>query len=306
MRISAAATFFNKQDFSHSLESYQQAIALDPKYASAYAGYASALDAASAFDIGTPEQLMPKALAAAQRAIQLDPQNGEAYTALGSVQTIYGWAWTAAEQNLTRGIALNPNDSIAEFKYAVYLDAMGHPQDAVTHMRRALQLDPLSFLVNRRLGATLYLARQYDEALAQLERAAEMEQHTASIENYLGLIYEQKGEQDEAVKHDLAALHEIQPQLDTAALQNTYERHGWESYWRALTHALLATSPRSCTAYEIGIDDLRFNDLDDAFESFQHALDSHCFNMALIRVDPLFDSVRNDSRYAALLTRMHQ
>jgi tetratricopeptide (TPR) repeat protein len=115
-----------------------------PHYASAYAGYASALDAATTYNIGTPEQLMPKAIAAAQRAIQLDPQNVEAYTALGSVQTIYEWDWTAAEQNLTRGISLNPSDSIAEFKYAVYLDAVGRPQDAVAHMRRALQLDPLS------------------------------------------------------------------------------------------------------------------------------------------------------------------
>jgi Flp pilus assembly protein TadD len=70
----------------------------------------------------------------------------------------------AAEQNLVHGIALNPNDSIAEFKYAVYLDALGRPQDAVTHMRRALQLDPLSFVINRRLGATLYLSRQFHGA----------------------------------------------------------------------------------------------------------------------------------------------
>jgi cytochrome c-type biogenesis protein CcmH/NrfG len=83
--------FFNKQDIAHSLESYQRAIALDPEYASAYAGYASALDAGSAFGIGTPAEFMPKALAAAQRAIQLDPLNGEAYTALGSVQTVYEW-----------------------------------------------------------------------------------------------------------------------------------------------------------------------------------------------------------------------
>ncbi len=199
--------FFNKQDFTHSLESFQQAIALDPNYASAYAGYASALDAATTFGIGAPEQLMPKALAAAQRAIQLDPQNGEAYTELGSIQTIYEWDWTAAEQNLTRGISLNPNDSLAEFKYAVYLDATGRPQDAVTHMRRALQLDPLSFLVNRRLGATLYLAREYDAALAQLQRAAEMEQQPGSIDNYVSLIYEMKGEHEKAVQHDLMALH---------------------------------------------------------------------------------------------------
>ena len=110
--------FFNKQDFRRSIESFQRAIALDPGYASAYAGYASALDSATTFDIDTPEHLMPKAVAAAQRAIQIDSQNGEAYTELGSIQTIYQWDWAAAEQNLLRGISLNPNDSIAEFKYA--------------------------------------------------------------------------------------------------------------------------------------------------------------------------------------------
>ena len=298
--------FFNKQDFAHSLESFQQAIALDPGYASAYAGYASALDAATTFGIGTPEQLMPKALAAAQRAIQLDPRNGEAYTALGSIQTIYQWDWTAAEQNLTHGISLNPNDSIAEFKYAVYLDAVDRPQDAVTHMRRALQLDPLSFFINRRLGATLYLARQYDAALAQLQRAAEMEHSPGSIDNYISLIYEQKGNHDEAVQHDLIALRAHLPQLDTAALLVEYQKQGWQSYWRARTHALLTTSAHPCTAYEIGVDDLRVNDLGHAFGSFQHALDTHCYSMVLIRADPLLDSVRQDSRYAALLKRMHQ
>lgn len=298
--------FFNKQDFSHSLESYQQAVALDPTFASAYAGYASALDAASTYSIGTPEQLMPKAISAAQRAIQLDPENGEAYTELGSIQTIYEWDWTAAEQNLTRGISLNPSDPIAEFKYAVYLDDVGRPKDAVTHMRRALQLDPLSFLVNRRLGVALYYDHEYDAALAQLQRAAEMEQLSGSVDKYMSLIYEQKGEHDEAVRHDLIALHEEEPQLDTAALLGVYRQHGWQSYWRARTRALRTTSSSPCTAYEIGIDDLRVNDLDHAFDSIQHALDSHCFSMAFIRVDPLFDSVRHDRRFAALLTRIHQ
>jgi len=298
--------FFNKQDIAHSLESYQRAIALDPEYASAYAGYASALDAGSAFGIGTPAEFMPKAMAAAQRAIQLDPQNGEAYTALGSVQTIYEWDWTAAEQNLARGIALNPNDSIAEFKYAVYLDAVGRPQDAVTHMRRALQLDPLSFVINRRLGATLYLARQYDDAIAQLGRAAEMEDRPGSIDNYMSLIYEQKGQQDEAVRHDVAALQEGYPKLDTAALPEVYRQHGWEAYWRARSRALLTIPATACTGYDIGIDDLRVGELGSAFDSFQHAVDNRCFYMALIRVDPLFDSVRQDPRYTTLLKRMRQ
>ena len=298
--------FFNKQDFAHSLEYFKQAVALDSGYASAYAGYASALDAATTYNMGTPEDLMPKAIAAAQRAIQLDPQNGEAYTELGSIQTIYSWDWHAAEQNLTRGISLNPSDSIAEFKYAMYLEAVDRPHDAVTHMRRALQLDPLSFLVNRRLGVALYYDRQYDAALAQLQRSSEMEQQSGSVEHYVSLIYEQKGDHDQAVRHNLITLHEDLPQLDTTAFLDVYQHRGWEAYWRARSRALQATSAGPCSAYEIGVDDLRVHDLDHAFESFPLAIDNHCFTMAFIRVDPLFDSVRHDSRYAALLARMHQ
>ncbi|MDE3200125.1 MAG: hypothetical protein KGN79_04320 [Acidobacteriota bacterium] len=298
--------FLNRQEFSRSLQYFQQAISLDPSYPSAYAGYATALDAAATFDIGPADKLMPEAIAAAQHAIQLDPENGEAYTALGSVQTIYSWNWAEADQNLTRGIALNPNDSIAEFKYAVYLDAVGRPQDAVTHMRRALQLDPVSFFVSRRLGATLYLARQYDAALAQFQRAAQMEDQPGTVDNYLSLIYEQKGDHDQAVQHDLIALKQTMPKIDEAALSAAYRQHGWQSYWVARNHALLNTPAHPCIAYQIGVDDLRLNDRDQAFDAFQHAIDGHCIYMAFIRVDPLFDSVRADPRYTALLTRIRQ
>ena len=298
--------FLNKQDIPHSLEYFQEAISMDPKYASAYAGYASALDSSSTFGFETPEDAMPKARAAALRAIELDPMNGEAYTALGSIQTIYQWDWTAAEQNLKRGISLNPNDSIAEFKYAVYLDAVDRPQDAVAHMRRAVQLDPLSFLMNRRLGATLYLAREYDAALAQLQRAAEMERLPGSIDNYVSLIYEQKGQQDLAVQHDLTALRADQPTWDVSALLVEYQRNGWQAYWRARAKALLGSPAGPCTAYEVGIDDVRVGERGQAFEFFNRALDRHCFYMALIQVDPLLDSVRQDPRYAALLRRIHQ
>jgi hypothetical protein len=133
-----------------------------------------------------------------------------------------------------------------------------------------------------------------------------MEQLSGSVENYVSLIYEQKGEHDEAVRHNLIALHENEPQLDTAALLGAYQQYGWQSYWRAHRRALLTISANPCIVYQIGIDDLRVNEVDHAFDSFQHALDNHCFNMALIRVDPLFDSVRYDSRYTALLARMHQ
>jgi len=298
--------FFNKQDLPHSLEYFEKAISLDPQYAAAYAGYATALDSAAAFGLEKPDEAMPKALDAAHRAIGLDPDNGEAYTELGSIQTIYTWNWSAAEQNLTHGISLDPNDAVAEFKYAVYLDAVGRPQDAVEHMNRAVQLAPLSFLINRRLGATLYLARRYDAALAQLQRAAEMEHRPASVDNYMSLIYEQKGDRDRAAQHDVTALQADYPGTNTEALLEAYERSGWKSYWRARNQALMTVPASPCMAYETGADDVRIDDLKDAFESFERAIEEHCYYMAMLRVDPVLDPVRADPRYADLLKRIHQ
>jgi hypothetical protein len=133
-----------------------------------------------------------------------------------------------------------------------------------------------------------------------------MEERHGSVDNYMSLIYEQKGERDLAVQHDVIALHEDWPGVDTDALLVMYQEHGWQAYWRARTRALLTTSVEPCTAYEIGVDDLRVNELDQAFDRFNQALDRHCFYMALIRVDPLLDPVRGDPRYVALLRRIHQ
>jgi TolB-like protein/DNA-binding winged helix-turn-helix (wHTH) protein/Tfp pilus assembly protein PilF len=298
--------FFQKQDLSRSVAYFQQAIAADPSYAAAYAGLADALDAEATMSAAGPQQTIPRALAAATRAIQLDPKNGEAYTALGSIQTIFEWKWPEAEQNLTRGIALSPSYSLGEMKYAVYLDAVGRPEDAVSHMRQALTLDPLSFFMNRRLGATLYLARHYDEALKQLARAGEMEpQMHGSVDNYISLAYEAKGMRDEAVAHDLLALRSNQPQVDTSSLDSTYRRNGWTAYWRARIEALSRYREEYCASYEDGVSYLRLGDRDRALASLGRAVDQQCYRVAWMKVDPELDSIRTDSRYIGLLQRVN-
>jgi tetratricopeptide (TPR) repeat protein len=183
---------------------------------------------------------------------------------------------------------------------------MARPEDAITHMRRAVDLDPMSFFMNRRLGATLYLDRHYDEALDQLRRAAEMEptQH-AAVDSYLSLAYEKKGMRDEAVEHDLAAVQDEFKSVDAMQLRLIYRREGWEAYWLARIKVLRSHSDYSCTPYDEGVSYLRLGDRDQAFSSFNRALDKHCFWMALIRVDPLMDSIRSDSRYTGLLQRLN-
>jgi len=298
--------FFQKQDIPRSAAYFQQAIAADPSYALAYAGLAETLDAESTMGGYNSKEIMPRAVAAATRAIQLDSRNGAAYTALGSIQTIYEWNWPAAQLNLTRGLALSPSYSLAEMKYAVYLDAVGRPEDAVSHMRQAVALDPLSFFMNRRLGATLYYARHYDEALKQLARAGEMEpQLHGSVDNYISLAYEAKGMREEAVAHDLLALRTDRRPVDTLSLESIYRKHGWNAYWTARLEALHTYRDEGCAPYDQGVSYLRLGNRDRALSSFGRAVDQHCFRVAFMKVDPQLDSMRIDSRYSGLLQRVN-
>ena len=83
----------------------------------------------------------------------------------GLIEMNYSKNWSAAGRDLENSIRLSPGNPLAEMQSSIYLDAVDRPEDAVTHMRQALRLDPLSFYMNRHLGSVLYLARHYDEAL---------------------------------------------------------------------------------------------------------------------------------------------
>jgi TolB-like protein/DNA-binding winged helix-turn-helix (wHTH) protein len=298
--------FLNKRDANKSVAYFRQAIALDPTYASAYAGLSDSFESQSLLDNARPEDVMPKALAAAKRAIELDPDDGEAYTALGGVETTYEWNWTAAEANLTRGIALSPSYSYAEMRFAVYLDSQNRPEEAVMHMRRALELDPLSFLINRHLGSTLFFARHYDEALDYLRRAGEMEpSRLGVVDNWISWIYEKKGMHDDAVTHDLMAIGGYVPQAETDHLRSTYQHAGWKAYWQARIDAMNSGPEAQCTPYDLGLGYLRLGDRDRALTSFNRAIDRRCFWMIWLKVDPMVDDIRTDPRYNDLLRRVN-
>ena len=112
--------------------------------------------------MGPTAELMQESFAAATQAVKLDPESGEAYAALGSLEMDYARDWSAAERDGERGIKLSPSYSMAETNYANYLLAVHREEEAVTHMRRALTLDPLSFLINRHFGSVLHFPPNYD------------------------------------------------------------------------------------------------------------------------------------------------
>ena len=296
----------NQRDIDKSVTYFQQAVALDSTYAGAYAGLAEALTTQALGRGSAQAHEQSQALAAAKRAIELDPESGEAYAALGLVEINFEKDWQAAGRDLEKGLALSPGNTLAEMQYAIYLDAMARPEEAVSHMRRALQLDPRSFLMNRHLGSTLYFARHYDEALFYLQRAMEMEPTRAEYaQAWIARCYELSLRLDDAERTDLQLLTSRIPEAKLAPLRLAHQRGGWKAYQIARVN-LIGKQPRNgCDLYEIGESYIRVGKPDQAFSWLGRGIEAGCFWADSLPVDPLLDAIRSDPRFPDLLRMAH-
>jgi TolB-like protein/Flp pilus assembly protein TadD len=298
--------FLNQREIDRSVSYLQQAVATDASYAPAYAGLAEALTTQGASGGSAHPDEQSRALAAAKRAIELDPGSGEAYAALGLVEINYGKNWAAAGRDLEKAIALSPGDSLAEMNYSIYLDAMGRPEDAVTHMRRALRLDPRSFLMNRQMGAVLYYARYYDEALTYLERAVEIEpSRFGYAQQWITYTYEMTRRSDDAERSDLLKLGIRIPAAKLAPLRLAYQRGGWKAYQAARIELITEQPESGCDLYEVGESYLRLGDKARAFSWLARGIEAGCYWADSVPVQPLLDSIRSDPRFPALLQLAH-
>ena len=297
--------FLGKREADKSATYFQRAISIDPSWSQAYSGLAEAFQTEGVLGMMPQTDAVVKTEAAARRAIELDPQNGQAYSTLGLTQGIFEWNWADAEKNLKRGTALSPSNSNAVFEYANYLVAMNRPEEAVWQMRRVLELDPQSFMMNRLFGETLYLARHYDEALTHLQQAEEMEPgKPTQILFWMSRIYEKKGMRDNAVDSDILSLGAYDA-ARTKKLRSIYERDGWSAYWEARMNTMLAHENDFCAPYDIAVNYVRLGKPDLAFPRIKTAIDQKCWQVSWLMADPMMDSIRNDPRYNDLLRSMN-
>ena len=298
--------YFDKRQAPKSAEQFQRAIDLSPAYASAYSGLAMALSNEALLGVARPEQVIPKAMAAVDKALQLDPNNGDAMIARGSIETAFLWNWDAAERDLTRGIALSPNNSYGRMMLSVYLDSIGRPEDAVKQMQQAVEIDPLSFYMARHYGSSLFYARHYDEALQQLQYARQMYPASAFVvDPWISRVYAKMGMYDDAVRYDLLGLQEDHSNHNFRRLTAAYRQNGWQAYWVARLQELHGESTDPLYNYDVGTTTMRAGRHDEAIRALKRATQEHCYWMGVALIDPALDDLRGDPGFSDLLAGLH-
>ncbi|HEY5940285.1 MAG TPA: protein kinase, partial [Gemmatimonadales bacterium] len=285
---------------------FEQAIEEDPGYALAYSGLADSY----ALDLdyrGAPVvEGMERAKAEARKAIALDETLAEAHTSLAWVTFIYDWDWVGAEREFNRAIELNPRYSTGRQWHSWFLVAMGRFEEALAEGRAAVELDPLSVSIRRSMGWLQYYARHFDAALDNLRRALVMNPTSEETHRLLGMVYAQQGLYDEAAASFREAVANSETDLlSFAGLGQVAALRGQVDEARAVLHEL---EERQRTRYVSPVApamiQLALGDVDASFDQLERAYRDRRGWLAYLRIEPIFDPLRSDPRFAALLQRM--
>ena len=294
------------EGISEAIRLFEQAIEEDPQYALAHTGLADAYALHVDYRAAPVTEGMRQARMQAEKAISLDERLAEAHTSLGWVTFIHDWDWVRAGREFQRAIELNPRYATARQWHAWYLTAMGRLGEAVAEAHRAVDLDPASVSIRRTLGWLYCIARQPDQAAAVAQRALVMNPEAQETYVILGIAEEQAGRFDTA----RAALGEAQS-------LSPEDTHVMVCQARLAMRAGHPEEARAIAARVRGLDRERYvspTDLaklaialgepDLAFEAIAKARAEHRGWLTYLRVDPLFDPIRGDPRFAVLLKEL--
>ena len=288
-----------------SIEYFTRATEKDPNYALAYAGLADAYLLLPPYSAGSPQDSFPKAKAAAKKAIELDETLAEAHTSLA--QALYfDWDFADADKEFQRAIRLNPNYATAHHWYGFGpLGGMQRFDDAITELKRAQELDPLSLIINTDLGYAYIFAGQYDKAIEQLRKTLEMDQSFYYAHWCLGLAYEMKGAFREAQGEYEKALQLNDDPYIIALLGHLFATSGDEDQaLKALRQLEEISRQRYVPPYSFAIVYAELNEKDQAFQWLEKCYQERCIQMIGIKFDPLIKNLRSDPRLAELGRRV--
>jgi tetratricopeptide (TPR) repeat protein len=289
-----------------SIKLFEQAIDLDPGYALAYSGVADAYLNLGGWGHLPFREAYPRARASASQALAIDADLAEAHVSLAMVYKEYDWDWSGAGREYERALELSPSYAIAHQWFGEYLAAVGRHEEAIAALKRAIELDPLSLIIHATLGRHgYYFARQYDQAMAQLQKTRELDDRFWVGRLWLGWTYANIGRLGEALA-ELQTARRLDDNLEiVAALGYTYGRAGQRLEAQQLLDELQQLSQRRYVSPMLGaLIATGMGEYDQAFQWLEQSYADRAQMMSELGAEPAFDPLRADPRFADLLRRV--
>jgi TolB-like protein/DNA-binding winged helix-turn-helix (wHTH) protein/Flp pilus assembly protein TadD len=301
--------FWNKrtaQGLRTAIDYFGRAIEIDPRYAEAYAGLADAYAIAGDWKMGVlpPQDAFARATAAAAEALALDDTLSEAHTSLALALDLYGWNWVAAEAEYKHAIQLNPGYATAHQWYSWHLFMVGSNTEAMSELKKAENLDPLSLIIKTDIADALCVAHRYDEAVEQSEKALKMDPNFAVGHYERGQALAQKHMYDEAIAEFQTAIELGGP---SGAFQSNlgyaYAVSGRKEEAQEIIDNLESRRPQNQSVdADIALIYAGLGNADEAIIRLNKAYYGRFKASILLR--PAFDLLRSDDRFQDLLQRI--
>ena len=290
----------------HCLRHADEAVAIDSTYAPAYALAALCYSLLPNLGGGIPDEMYPRAKRAAQKALALDSTVADAHFALAWTLASYDWDWSSAQRAYKRGLEINPGSARGHSAYGWFLSWLGSFDEALIETKRAQEIDPLGSYTIQNAAAVLTAAARYDAAIAEARRVIALEPDYLFGHVRLAFAYEAKGMYLEALPpaERIVALDSVAPH--GAVLGRIYSRVGREKEGaRLLERLVIRESTTFIPPTTIAMGYLAQGNPKTALDWLEKGYREHDGNMVLLKVWPIWDPLRSDARFQAILRRMN-
>ena len=297
---------FTEDGFARAIVCYQQAIALDPEYALAYAGVANYHNWLGVFSVMPFAECSAAAYEAASRAVEIDPNLAEGHTALGQAILCRDYAWASAEHHMVRAIELDPNYAPARTWYALQLAMEGRFSEALREAHTGRDLDPLAVISRFTVVWCLYHSRRYDEAYRFASATLENEPRNMMMQYASSFVFSRLGRHEEAI----AAAEKCVENLGTVS--HTYGRLGaahaaagnLEQAQQALDEMERLSSRRYVSPYHLALVNAALRRVEASLDLLEKAYESGDAKVLWIGVDPELEPLHGHPRFNDLLRKL--
>lgn len=303
--------FWNKlteEGLNKGMGFFRQAIKIDPDYALAYSGISDSYCRLAWYSYSSPREAFPEAKEAAEKALSLDKLLPEAYASLGFVSMCFYRDYEEAFKQIEKAIDLDPGSAGAHTYYSICLAITGRHEESIREAKRALELDPLTPMTQINLGGRYYYARQYELCIENVKKTLEMDPGFEIAHYYLAYFYNQMNKHKEAIteiRRVIKVFGRNYPQF-LAALAIILAYNSDIKGAEAVVNEILNLSKEKYMSFFwLGTIYVVLGRNDEAFEMFEKAYNDREVLMIFLNVDPVFDRVKHEPGFHALLRKMN-